>query len=53
MPETTFPDEWLLTSLEGVITPELLEELRAKAEPSRTLWEMIVSRHIATDDGIL
>ncbi|HWH03179.1 MAG TPA: ATPase, T2SS/T4P/T4SS family [Gemmatimonadales bacterium] len=53
MPETTFPDEWLMTSLEGVITPELLEELRAKAEPSRTLWEMIVSRHIATDDGIL
>jgi len=53
MPETYFPDEWLATSLEGVITPELLEELRAKAEPSRTLWEMIVSRHIATDDGIL
>lgn len=53
MPETTFPDEWLVTSLEGVITPELLEELRAKAEPSRTLWEMIVSRHIVTDDGIL
>ena len=53
MPDTTFPDEWLATSLEGVITPELLEELRAKAEPNRTLWEMIVSRHIATDDGIL
>ena len=53
MPDTTFPDEWLATSLEGVITPELLEELRAKAEPNRTLWEMIVSRHIATDEGIL
>jgi type II secretory ATPase GspE/PulE/Tfp pilus assembly ATPase PilB-like protein/CheY-like chemotaxis protein len=53
MPDTTFPDEWLATSLEGVITPELLEELRAKAEPNRTLWETIVSRHIATDDGIL
>ena len=53
MPDTTFPDEWLATSLEGVITPELLEELRAKAEPNRTLWESIVSRHIATDDGIL
>ena len=53
MPDTTFPDEWLATSLEGVISPELLEELRAKAEPSRTLWEMIVSRHIATDDGII
>ena len=53
MPDTTFPDEWLATSLEGIITPELLEELRAKAEPSRTLWEMVVSRHIVTDDGIL
>jgi len=53
MPDTTFPDEWLATSLEGVITPELLEELRAKAEPSRTLWEMIVSRHLATDDSII
>ena len=53
MPDTTFPDEWLATSLEGIITPELLEELRAKAEPSRTLWEMVVSRHIVTDDGII
>ena len=53
MADTTFPDEWLATSLAGVITPELLEELRATAEPSKTLWEMIVSRRLETDDGIL
>jgi type II secretory ATPase GspE/PulE/Tfp pilus assembly ATPase PilB-like protein len=53
MPVTAFPDEWLAQSLEGLIPPELLVELRGKAEPGRTLWEMIVAAKVATDAEII
>jgi type II secretory ATPase GspE/PulE/Tfp pilus assembly ATPase PilB-like protein/ActR/RegA family two-component response regulator len=53
MTDTTFPDEWLLQSLEGLLTPEKLLELRDKAEPGRSLWETVVSGRVATDDQIL
>ena len=39
MADTNFPDEWLAHSLEGVVTPELVAELREKATPQATLWE--------------
>jgi type II secretory ATPase GspE/PulE/Tfp pilus assembly ATPase PilB-like protein/CheY-like chemotaxis protein len=52
MPETNFPDEWLAQSME-VLTPERLAELRAKAEPGKTLWETVVQEKLATDDEIL
>ena len=52
MPQTNFPDEWLAQSLE-VLTPERLAELRAKAEPGKTLWETVVQEKLATDDEIL
>jgi len=53
MPVTAFPDEWLAQSLEGLITPELLIDLRAKAEAGRTLWEMLVAQKVASDEQIL
>ena len=53
MPVTSFPDEWLAQSLEGLITPELLTDLRAKAEAGRTLWEMLVAQKVASDEQIL
>ena len=53
MPVTAFPDEWLAQSLEGLIPPELLVELRGKAEPGRTLWEMVVAAKVATDAEII
>ncbi|MEX2157665.1 MAG: type II/IV secretion system protein [Gemmatimonadales bacterium] len=53
MPVTAFPDEWLAQSLEGLIPPELLVELRGKAESGRTLWETIVAQKIATDAQII
>ncbi|MGH7614714.1 MAG: ATPase, T2SS/T4P/T4SS family [Gemmatimonadales bacterium] len=52
MPETNFPDEWLVQTME-VLTPERLAELRAKAEPGKTLWETVVQEKVATDDEIL
>src|SRR2546425_12875629 len=53
MAVTAFPDEWLAQSLEGLITPELLVELRGKAESGRTLRECLVAAKIATDAQII
>jgi type II secretory ATPase GspE/PulE/Tfp pilus assembly ATPase PilB-like protein/CheY-like chemotaxis protein len=53
MPVAAFPDEWLAQSLEGLITPELLEQLRGKAESGRTLWEMLVAEKVSTDAEII
>ncbi|HYK81807.1 MAG TPA: ATPase, T2SS/T4P/T4SS family [Gemmatimonadales bacterium] len=53
MAETYFPDEWLAHSLAGVLTPELLVELRGKATGSATLWETLVAQRIASDEQIL
>src|SRR5437870_12466463 len=53
MSDTPFPDEWLLHSLEGVITAERVAELRAKGGPYRTLWETLVAEKIASNEQIL
>jgi len=53
MADTTFTDEWLAHSLEGVVTPELLAELREKATPQATLWETLVAQKVVTDEQIL
>ena len=53
MPVTAFPDEWLAQSLEGLVTPEILTDLRAKAEAGRTLWEMLVAQKVSSDELIL
>src|SRR3989441_8453428 len=53
MADTHFPDEWLAHSLEGVVTPELLVELREKAPPPARLWETLVAQKIASDEQIL
>src|SRR6059036_2028849 len=53
MADTNFPDEWLAHSLEGVLTPELLVELRTKAQAGQTLWETLVAQKIVNDEQIL
>src|SRR5438876_10625864 len=53
MADTHFPDEWLARPLEGVVTPELLAELREKAPPPAKLWETLVAQKIASDEQIL
>ena len=53
MADTHFPDEWLARSLEGVVTPELLVELREKAPAPARLWETLVAQKIASDEQIL
>src|SRR3989441_11289098 len=53
MPETTFPDEWLVQSLEGLVDAERLAELRGKADPAKTLWETLVAAKVGTDEELL
>src|SRR2546425_80849 len=53
MPETTFPDEWLLQSLEGLVTPERVAGLGPGAPAGRSLWEPLVSEKVLTDEKIL
>src|SRR6266567_2349397 len=53
MADTNFPEEWLAPSLEGVLTPELLVELRTKAQPNQTLWETLVAQKVVSDEQIL
>src|SRR5437870_1515022 len=53
MADTHFPDEWLAHSLEGVVTPELVAELREKTAPPATLWQTLVAQKIASDEQIL
>src|SRR5213592_2697953 len=53
MPEATFPDEWLVQSLEGLVDAERLAELRGKADPAKTLWETLVAAKTCTDEQIL
>ncbi len=53
MAERLFPDEWLVPTISGMITPEAVAALRAAAEPTSTLWELVTSRKYATDDQIL
>jgi len=44
-------DEWLLVTLDGLLTPEQMTELRSLQEDS--FWEAAVKRNFVTDDGIL
>jgi type II secretory ATPase GspE/PulE/Tfp pilus assembly ATPase PilB-like protein len=44
-------DEWLLPTLEGLLSPENFAQLKAAKEES--YWETAVRRNMATDDQIL
>jgi len=51
--ERVFPDEWLVPTISAMITPEAVAGLRASAEPTATLWDIITAKNYATDDQIL
>ena len=48
-----FTDEWLVPSLETLLTPEAVTELRQETGPDVSLWEMLVQRKLASDEQIL
>jgi len=53
MAERAFPDEWLVTTISTLITPETVAALRAEAGPTATLWELATTRGHVTDDQLL
>jgi type II secretory ATPase GspE/PulE/Tfp pilus assembly ATPase PilB-like protein/ActR/RegA family two-component response regulator len=53
MADRSFRDEWLSATMATLVEPARLEELRGVAEPSASLWDMVVARKLATDDQIL
>jgi type II secretory ATPase GspE/PulE/Tfp pilus assembly ATPase PilB-like protein/ActR/RegA family two-component response regulator len=51
--ERYFPDEWLVPTVTTLLGPELIGQLRAGAQSTSSLWDLIVSGKHATDDQIL
>jgi type II secretory ATPase GspE/PulE/Tfp pilus assembly ATPase PilB-like protein/CheY-like chemotaxis protein len=49
-----FTDEWLVPTVEKVVAPGTLEALRAEVtKQPESLWSVVVTRKLATDDEIL
>jgi type II secretory ATPase GspE/PulE/Tfp pilus assembly ATPase PilB-like protein/ActR/RegA family two-component response regulator len=53
MTERSFPDEWLVPTIQTLMTADKVAGLRRVAEPGKTLWETTVAGKHATDDQIL
>jgi type II secretory ATPase GspE/PulE/Tfp pilus assembly ATPase PilB-like protein/CheY-like chemotaxis protein len=48
-----FTDEWLVPSIENLLSPEAMTALRQESGPAVSLWEVLVQRKVATDHQIL
>jgi type II secretory ATPase GspE/PulE/Tfp pilus assembly ATPase PilB-like protein/CheY-like chemotaxis protein len=48
-----FTDEWLVPSIENLLSPEAMTALRQESGPAVSLWEVLVQRRVATDQQIL
>jgi type II secretory ATPase GspE/PulE/Tfp pilus assembly ATPase PilB-like protein/CheY-like chemotaxis protein len=48
-----FTDEWLVPSIETLLSAEGLQALRAEDGPTASLWELLVQRKLATNEQIL
>ena len=48
-----FTDEWLVPSIETLLTPAAVKELRDEPGPDVSLWEMLVQRSLASDQQVL
>ncbi|HET6797037.1 MAG TPA: type II/IV secretion system protein [Gemmatimonadales bacterium] len=48
-----FTDEWLVPSIETLLPLEALKALRDEAGAPASLWELLVSRKLASDDQVL
>jgi type II secretory ATPase GspE/PulE/Tfp pilus assembly ATPase PilB-like protein/CheY-like chemotaxis protein len=48
-----FTDEWLVPSIESLLSSEAVKDLRGEAGPDVSLWEMLVTRKLATDEQVL
>jgi type II secretory ATPase GspE/PulE/Tfp pilus assembly ATPase PilB-like protein/CheY-like chemotaxis protein len=48
-----FTDEWLVPSIETLLSVEAVKALRNEVGPSAPLWEILVQRKLASDEQIL
>ncbi|HEV7366920.1 MAG TPA: type II/IV secretion system protein [Gemmatimonadales bacterium] len=48
-----FTDEWLVPSIETLLSDEAVRALREEEGPAVSLWEMLVQRKLASDGQIL
>jgi type II secretory ATPase GspE/PulE/Tfp pilus assembly ATPase PilB-like protein/CheY-like chemotaxis protein len=48
-----FTDEWLVPSIEGLLSPAALTGLRKESGSAASLWELLVQRKLASDQQIL
>jgi type II secretory ATPase GspE/PulE/Tfp pilus assembly ATPase PilB-like protein/CheY-like chemotaxis protein len=48
-----FTDEWLVPSIETLLSGQVVKELREEPGPDVSLWEMLVQRKQASDQEIL
>jgi len=53
MPDAVFSDEWLVPTVEALITPERVAELRASTESGKGLWDVAVAAKLVTNEAIL
>ncbi len=53
MAARNFPDEWLVPTVTALISAETVEALRADAQPTTTLWDLVTAKGLATDEQIL
>jgi hypothetical protein len=48
-----FTDEWLVPSIETLLSDEAVKALREEEGPAVSLWELLVQRQLASDAQIL
>jgi type II secretory ATPase GspE/PulE/Tfp pilus assembly ATPase PilB-like protein/CheY-like chemotaxis protein len=48
-----FTDEWLVPSIETLLSEEAVKSLRQEEGPDAPLWEILVQRKLASDEQIL
>jgi type II secretory ATPase GspE/PulE/Tfp pilus assembly ATPase PilB-like protein/CheY-like chemotaxis protein len=48
-----FTDEWLVPSIETLLSSEAVKDLRGEAGANVSLWETLVTRKLATDEQVL
>jgi type II secretory ATPase GspE/PulE/Tfp pilus assembly ATPase PilB-like protein/CheY-like chemotaxis protein len=48
-----FTDEWLVPSIEALLSPEAVQALRDEPGPGASLWETLVARKQANDEQIV
>ena len=53
MAERLFPDEWLVPTIISMLGQEVVDALRIQAQPTSTLWDLLTSGRLATDDRII